>query len=82
MILNHAAEMKQAADKPPFSNGFEGESWMSYWCHTCTKSVDGEGCVLVGVALLGKTPFAWESLVRNSLTSRYICHEYVGQPDQ
>lgn len=82
MILPHDAEMKQATDTPPFSNGFEGESWMAYWCHNCKNSVDGEGCTLVGVAMLGKTPFAWESLVRNGLSSRYICHEYAGQPDQ
>ncbi len=74
-------ELKRATEHPAFSNGFEGECWQDYWCNSCARSVDGEGCVLFAVALMGQTPWQWELLNRDSLTTRFICHEYVRSAD-
>lgn len=74
------AEMAGAADAPPFSNGFEGESWMAYWCTDCTRDLQPPGCVLLDVALLGKTPAAWETGTPADLKFRYLCKEYLQIP--
>lgn len=67
-----------ARDGSPFSNGTEGEQWMARNCHRCANDtpdmVDrGEGCPLVLIALLGKTPAEW---TRTGLSS-YRCAEFI-----
>ena len=74
--------MARASDARPFANGFEGESWMANWCSSCRHSDDEDGCVLIGVAVLGKTPYAWEPVNWRSLAHRYACHEYLRRPAQ
>ena len=59
-----------AADRPAFSNGFEGDAWMERWCWQC---VHEESCPLLLVALLGKTPAQWQEVDRNSLGNQYTC---------
>ena len=53
-----------ATDQPAFSNGTDGELWMCAWCDVCIhdragRAGTGEGCPLVLIALLGRTPMEW-----------------------
>lgn len=54
-----------ATDGAPFSNGSQGYGWMANNCDRClhdkpARSNDpGEGCPLVLVALMNKTPAEW-----------------------
>lgn len=73
-------EEADAAARPgsPFSTSTEGEMWMERNCQRCANDtpaqVDrGEGCPLVLIALLGKTPAEW---TRTGLSS-YRCAEFV-----
>lgn len=78
------AEIDAAAtDRVPFSNGTAGEIWMSRWCEECANDspelVDkGEGCPLLLVALLGKTPKEWPV---NPTGGDYTCDEFVQAPE-
>lgn len=55
----------RAKDESPFSNGTEGYGWMGHWCERCfydkpARDGDGtEGCPLVLVALMQRTPAEW-----------------------
>lgn len=77
-LLSTDEEFDRGVDKPPFSNGFEGESWMGIWCEECRHEPD---CPLILVAITGRTPLAWHEQERGvgdlaSLTHRYTCHEF------
>lgn len=53
-----------AKKETPFSNGTEGMAWMENWCFRCThdtqEKIDrGDGCPLVMVALMHRTPSEW-----------------------
>lgn len=54
-----------AREGSPFSNSDEGYGWMANWCDRCVHDKParnddpGNGCPLVMVALLGKTPREW-----------------------
>lgn len=70
-----------ARDGSPFSNGTMGDLWMSQWCENCLNDspemVDrGEGCPLILVALLGKTPVEW---FEQDGTQDYHCVEFRDQ---
>lgn len=68
-----------ATDKAPFSNGTMGYGWMGEWCYEC--KVDGpfqrdeadEGCPLLLVAMLGRTPKEWT----DQGLQDYHCSEFV-----
>jgi hypothetical protein len=55
----------EARDERPFSNGSQGYGWMAANCDRCihdkpARQGDGsQGCPLVLVALMGKTPAQW-----------------------
>jgi hypothetical protein len=57
--------MADAADRPPFSNGTEGETWTARWCAGCVhdaafqRDQADSGCPLLTVAILGRTPAEW-----------------------
>lgn len=57
--------MARAREGSPFSNSDEGYGWMANWCDRCTHDKParnddpGNGCSLVMVALLGRTPAEW-----------------------
>lgn len=59
-----------AGERMSFSNGTEGDAWMENWCYRCAHE---ETCVLVLVAMLGKTPRAWEPDRPGSLGHQYTC---------
>ena len=70
-----------ALDKAAFSNGTEGMSWTDAWCDRClhdkpARDGSGEGCPLVLVALMGRTPSEWIEHDRFSLGDRYHCIEF------
>jgi hypothetical protein len=72
-----------ATDRRPFSNGTMGYGWMGEWCYTC--KVDGpfqrdevdQGCPILLVALLGKTPKEWT----DKGLQDYHCSEFVEDDD-
>lgn len=87
-----------AKDEPAFSNGTEGECWMDNWCYECANDspemVDrGEGCPLIMVALMQRTPAEWieqpwgqikgrpEGETAPSLSDRYHCTEFRKRPE-
>lgn len=55
----------EARDETPFSNGSQGYGWMARNCDRCIhdkparEGNDGQGCPLVLVALMGRTPIQW-----------------------
>ena len=65
--------LADATKRIPFSNGTEGQAWMSAWCDLCAHDStlhgchcpgssaedDSEGCTLIGSALLGDEFFTW-----------------------
>lgn len=73
MLIDDDDEFDRSVDKPPFSNGFEGESWMRIWCEEC---IHEPRCPLILIAMCGRTPHPWEEIDRASLTHRYTCHEF------
>lgn len=55
----------EARDERPFSNGSQGYGWMAANCDRCIhdkparQGNEGQGCPLVLVALMGRTPAQW-----------------------
>lgn len=55
----------RAKDEPAFSNGTEGYGWMDAWCNRCwhdkpaRQGDDGNGCPLILVAMMRRTPAEW-----------------------
>lgn len=55
----------KAREGSPFSNSDEGCGWMANWCDRCIHDKQarngdpGNGCSLVMVALMGRTPVEW-----------------------
>lgn len=73
-----------AACHRPFSNGTEGDAWMSKWCNHCARDHDlhngsesGPGCNLMSVAMfLEEWPEGWipePDDGRFFLPSRLVC---------
>jgi hypothetical protein len=54
-----------AKDEPAFSNSTEWEYWSASWCDECINEPEDEneaavnGCPLISVGFLGKTPKEW-----------------------
>lgn len=87
----------EARDEPPFSNGDEGYGWMDANCSTCIHDKptrngdDGNGCPLILVALVGRTPIQWLDQKRvtpdgrmyelYSRADQYHCIEYRHEDD-
>jgi hypothetical protein len=76
----HAAAM----EKPAFSNGTESEAWEENWCGRCIHDAKfrqagvGDGCPLMLVAVLGRTPAEWIDQRPNGhrLGDTYHCTEF------
>jgi hypothetical protein len=71
-LLSHTQELLRAIRRPPFANGYEGESWMSMWCEDCIHFDD---CPLLTVAVFGMTPATWQDRDAGAM-NRYICPEH------
>jgi hypothetical protein len=84
-----------ADDRMPFSNGEEGYGWMANWCARCKNDspelIDkGEGCRLILVGMLGKTPKEWLDQTQHdeqgrmkpySIADQYHCVEFRDQDE-
>ena len=70
---------ERAQDKPAFSNGDEGYGWFEANCETCIhdkparQGDDGNGCPLILVALMQRTPAEWLPGDHGSIPRRYTC---------
>lgn len=72
-----------ACARPPFSNGTEGEAWMSAWCEYCEHE---ESCDLLLAALLPDEfpwPEAWlpEPTGEHHLPSKMVCLAFSPGPE-
>jgi hypothetical protein len=67
-----------AREGSPFSNSTSGEMWMGEWCYRCKvdapfqRDEATEGCPLILVALIDKTPAEWTE----TGTQDYHCSEF------
>lgn len=85
-LPTYKAAWETARDNPAFSNGTEGECWMEANCHQCINDspelVDrGEGCPLIEVAILGRTPMEWTPDKPGSLGEQYRCMYFRSKDD-
>jgi hypothetical protein len=82
---------RDARDKPAFSNSTDGYAWLDNWCGDCIhdkparEGDEGNGCPLILVALVGKTPAEWldqwDGKSPFPLGNRYHCIEYRPEDD-
>jgi len=77
----------ESRDRPPFANGTEGYGWMAANCDTCIwdrparHGDEGNGCPLLLIALVGRTPAQWLDGPRDEqglyrIADQYHCVEY------
>lgn len=83
---------ERAKDEPPFSNGTCGYGWMDAWCNRCwhdgpaRRGDEANGCPLLGVALLGRTPAEWlpgepDTPTGFSIPDQYTCVMFRHEDD-
>lgn len=69
----------RAQDKPAFSNSDEGYGWFEAHCETCEhdkparQGDEGNGCPLILVAFMQRTPVEWLEGDRSTIACRYTC---------
>ena len=80
-----------AREERAFSNGTEGYAWLENWCGRCVhdkparEGRDEDGCPLILVSLLGRTPIEWieqrdsSGLIR--LGDSYSCMYFRDEED-
>lgn len=71
--------LERAADRPAFSNGFEGDAWMENWCYRCVHEANPDetgACPLLTIAMAGKTPAEWTEQDRGDLGNQYLCTKF------
>jgi hypothetical protein len=77
---------EQSRDQPPFSNS-DGYAWFEANCTTCIwekparQGDEGNGCPLVLLALVGRTPAQWIAGNPDDISSKYTCIEYRHEDD-
>lgn len=73
---------ERASDAAPFSNSDDGRDWMDAHCGRCfhdkpaRQGHDANGCPLVLVALMGRTPAEWmrgDPAEQTSFADKYTC---------
>lgn len=75
----------KAREGSPFSNGDEGHSWMGAWCGRCIHDKPARtgdpanGCPLVGVAYMGRTPAEWLDNTETSADGAMTPYSRTGQ---
>lgn len=74
---------EQAREGAPFSNSSQGMRWMGSWCDRCVhdrparQGREGEGCPLILVALMHRTPAQWITLTEeDAVHGSYQCTEF------
>ncbi|MFF4548638.1 hypothetical protein ACFY1J_31135 [Streptomyces sp. NPDC001406] len=82
----------EARERPAFSNGTEGYGWMAANCDRCIhdKSArqgnDAQGCPLVLITLMGRTPAQFldgprDEEGRYGIADQYVCTEFRSEDD-
>jgi hypothetical protein len=77
----------KAREKSPFSNSTEGYAWMGANCQRCFHDKaarcgdPGDGCPLILVAYMGRTPAEWIETKPLGLTDRYTCVMFRPEDD-
>ncbi|MGZ0147163.1 hypothetical protein ACXJJ3_08835 [Kribbella sp. WER1] len=73
-----------ARDRAPFSNSTEGAAWTANWCDKCTHDTGApdDGCPILLVGLMGKTPTEWQPGDRLLLGATYRCAEFRLRRDE
>lgn len=85
MVFDYEQAWAEARDEPPFANGTEGYGWMDDWCHRCLHDkgtrdgTDEQGCQLVSVALMGRTPIQWLDQKRHDGDGRLVPYGIADQ---
>lgn len=67
-----------AKEGSPFSNSTEGDAWTANWCDRCAHDAGApdDGCPILLVGLMGKTPAEWLPGDRLRLGDSYRCEEF------
>ncbi|MFB7596935.1 hypothetical protein [Streptomyces sp. NPDC056160] len=82
----------ESQDRPAFSNGTEGYGWMAANCDRCIhdkparQGNDAQGCPLVLITLVGRTPAQFldgprDDSGRYGIADQYVCTEFRGEDD-
>lgn len=82
----------ESRNRPPFSNGTEGDVWMAAWCERCLvdapfrNGINPTGCELILTAMLGGTPAEWldgprDEHGRYSMEHKYTCINFRAPRD-
>lgn len=77
----------RAREMSPFSNGTEGYAWMENNCERCIHDrphrdgTDPQGCPLILVALMGRTPIEWMQQDGHRLGDQYHCLYFRDEDD-
>lgn len=87
----YAEALADARDERAFSNSTDGEAFMSNWCWRCLHDKparnghEEDGCPLILVALMGKTPVEWfdqwDGKSPFPLGDQYHCIEFRDEND-
>jgi hypothetical protein len=78
---------ERALDKPAFSNSDEGLGWLDANCSRCAhdrparQGRESEGCPLILVAFMERTPAEWLEGDRSSIAGRYTCVMFRHEDD-
>jgi len=77
-VRSYAQVSASATDTAPFSNSTEGDAWTAKWCDRCAhdSGAPDDGCVILLVGLMGKTPAEWLPGDRLRLGDAYRCTEF------
>lgn len=78
--------LAESREGSPFSNGDEGYGWMANWCDKCIHDKparngdDTNGCPLILVSLMDRTPIQW--LDQKRVTPDGRMYEVYSRADQ
>lgn len=77
-MRSYAALLNSATEGAPFSNSTEGSAWTANWCDKCSndRGAPDDGCPILLVGLIGKTPAEWLPADRLRLGAQYRCTEF------
>ncbi|RKN40762.1 hypothetical protein [Streptomyces hoynatensis] len=89
---DYDALFAESRDRRPFANGTEGYGWLDANCSTCIhegpsrQGHEEQGCPLVLLALVGRTPAQWldgprDAEGRYGIADQYRCIEYRHEND-
>ena len=74
-MRTYAQLLNSASNVQPFSNSTEGSAWTATWCDECAcdRGAPDDGCPILLIGLMGKTPAEWLPQDRMRLGYTYRC---------